>query len=369
MEVTVLAARDIVVAYGHRRVLDGVSLEAADGEVVALLGPSGSGKSTLLRVIAGLVAPDAGSVMIDGRDVTDVPTHRRGVGVVFQDEQLFPHRDVAANVAFGLRMQGVERAARDERVGELLALVGLAGFESRRVTDLSGGEAKRVALARSLAPRPGVLLLDEPLTGLDRALHDRLATDLAHILRRSETTAVIVTHDHEEAATVADRLVRLGAPVVELDAADTHDLRRRVLRDGTPSQDVVLDNDEQPGTVHLGVRDAAGVVVATSSWSPVPWPGNPARSAVQLRMMATDPATRGTGNGRLLLEAGVARAFADGAEIVWANARDTALGFYRAAGFEVVGEGFVTEDTGLDHHQVVRQETPAAGSPSTSTRP
>ena len=184
-------------------------LHVAEGEIVALLGPSGSGKSTLLRVIAGIVRPDVGNVRLDGVDVTDVMTHRRGVGMVFQDEQLFPHRDVGGNVGFGLEMAGVDRAERRHRVDELLALVDLAGFAHRPVADLSGGEAKRVALARSLAPRPRVLLLDEPLTGLDAALHDRLAVDVAAILRRTGTTALWVTHDAREARTVADRVVHL----------------------------------------------------------------------------------------------------------------------------------------------------------------
>ncbi len=206
-----LEVRDLVVRFGERTVLDGVGLEVADAEVVAVLGPSGSGKSTLLRVIAGLLAPDAGSVLPDGADVTDLPAHRRGVGLVFQDEQLFPHLDVAANISFGLRMQGATRQSAAERVEELLTLVGLAGFHDRRVGSLSGGEAKRVALARSLAPRPKVLLLDEPLTGLDRELHDRLVTDLAEVLRATHTTAVLVTHDRDEAAAIAERTISLAS--------------------------------------------------------------------------------------------------------------------------------------------------------------
>jgi thiamine transport system ATP-binding protein len=205
----VLAADDVHVAFDGTPVLEGVSLHAAHREIVALLGPSGSGKSTLLRVIAGLLVPERGTVRVDGVDVTHIPTHLRRVGMVFQDEQLFPHRDVAANIGFGLRMAGVGRAERQRRVGELLELVGLAGFEHRRVTDLSGGEAKRVALARSLAPAPKVLLLDEPLTGLDRELHDRLLDEVAGILRATETTAVWVTHDRAEAGAVASRTVTL----------------------------------------------------------------------------------------------------------------------------------------------------------------
>lgn len=202
---------DVTMSFDGITVLDHISATVGDGEVVALLGPSGSGKSTLLRIVAGLESPDHGTVRISGRDVTAVPTHRRDVGLVFQDEQLFPHRDVAGNVGFGLEMAGVPGDERRGRVDELLELVGLAGFGGRRVTDLSGGEAKRVALARALAPRPAVLLLDEPLTGLDRDLHDRLAREVAGILRSTGTTAVWVTHDRAEADSVADRVIELPA--------------------------------------------------------------------------------------------------------------------------------------------------------------
>jgi thiamine transport system ATP-binding protein len=205
-----LEVRDISVRFAQRVVLDGVSLAVGDGEVVALLGPSGSGKSTLLRVIAGLVVPDAGQVLIDGADVTEVPTHRRHVGMVFQDDQLFPHLTVAGNVGFGLRMQGADRATTRRRVDEMLAVVGLDHLADRAVGRLSGGEAKRVALARSLAPDPRVLLLDEPLTGLDRELHDQLQDDLAGLLRSGGVTALLVTHDPDEAAAVAHRVVWLA---------------------------------------------------------------------------------------------------------------------------------------------------------------
>ncbi len=369
-----LDVRDVSVTFDVTPVLDGVSLRVDDGEVVGLLGPSGSGKSTLLRVVAGLLAPDAGAVFVDGRDVTAVPTHRRGVGMVFQDEQLFPHRDVAANVGFGLRMQGVAPAVRTARVEELLTLVGLPGFGRRAVTDLSGGEAKRVALARSLAPSPRVLLLDEPLTGLDRELHDRLVMELAAILRRAGTTTLLVTHDREEATTIADRVVtlprtpfcpsgparsgrseRTEREIVELAAGETHALRAAVLRNDTPSIDVVLSGDDDPGTLHLGIRDDTGQVVAVSTWQPAPAPhGVDGATAVQLRMMATAAAVRGTGTGAQLLEAGVARAFAAGADVVWANARDSALGFYTGHGFSVVGDGFVTAATALPHHVIAR---------------
>jgi thiamine transport system ATP-binding protein len=208
--VRVLAVDDVTVRFGGRVVLDAVDLDVAAGEIVALLGPSGSGKSTLLRVIAGIVPADSGRVVLDGVDITHTPTHRRSVGMVFQDEQLFPHLDVAGNIGFGLRMAGVDKRGRAERVDSLLAIVGLAGFGSRRVDALSGGERKRVALARSLAPQPKLLLLDEPLTGLDRELHDRLAVEVRTILESQGTTAVWVTHDADEAARVTSRTVAIA---------------------------------------------------------------------------------------------------------------------------------------------------------------
>jgi thiamine transport system ATP-binding protein len=207
-----LELRDITVRFGTRTVVDRLSTCVGHGEVIGLLGPSGSGKSTVLRVIAGLLQPDAGEIFVAGRDVTTLPAHRRNVGLVFQDDQLFPHLDVAANVGFGLRMHGLGRRRIEARVAEVLELVGLGGFGARQVGRLSGGEAKRVALARSLAPEPAVLLLDEPLTGLDRELHDRLVTDLTALLHDAGTTAVLVTHDHDEAAAIADRVVQMGPP-------------------------------------------------------------------------------------------------------------------------------------------------------------
>ncbi|MFD1150448.1 ABC transporter ATP-binding protein [Saccharothrix hoggarensis] len=200
----------VSVRYGAVTAVSGVDLRIADGEVVALLGPSGCGKSTLLRAVAGL-EPCDGVVSWDGVDLAGTPVHRRGFGLVFQDGQLFPHRDVAGNVAFGLRMRRVEREAREKRVAELLELVGLAGYGRRRVTELSGGEQQRVALARALAPRPKLLLLDEPLSALDRALREQLAVDLARLLRETGATALVVTHDHDEAFTLADRVAVMRA--------------------------------------------------------------------------------------------------------------------------------------------------------------
>ncbi|WP_250446673.1 ABC transporter ATP-binding protein [Actinotalea sp. C106] len=206
-----LAVRDLVVHYRDddgttATAVDGLSLDVEPGEVLGLLGPSGSGKSSLLRAVAGLEPASSGSITWDGADLAGVPVHRRGFGLMFQDGQLFPHRDVAANVAFGLEMAGEPRARRRERVTELLELVGLGGFADRAVSTLSGGERQRVALARSLAPRPRLLLLDEPLSALDRALRERLATEVREALTTTGTTAVFVTHDHDEAFAVADRI-------------------------------------------------------------------------------------------------------------------------------------------------------------------
>jgi thiamine transport system ATP-binding protein len=205
-----LDLRRISVSFDGRPVLRDLDLVVPRGSTTAVVGPSGSGKSTLLRVIAGLTTPDAGAVIIDGVDVTRLPPHRRHVGLVFQDNQLFPHLDVWHNVAFGLRMSRTNRAETSRRVAELLALVGLSERAHSDVTVLSGGEAKRVALARALAPRPDVILFDEPLTGLDRELHDHLLVELGRILDEDSTTAVLVTHDRAEADTLASAVVELG---------------------------------------------------------------------------------------------------------------------------------------------------------------
>lgn len=202
-----LTIEQATVRFGERAALDSVDLEVADHEIVCVLGPSGSGKSTLLRAVSGLQALDDGRVLLGGADQTGVPVHRRGVGLMFQDHQLFPQRDVGGNVAFGLRMHGVERAERDERVRELLELVGLPGAFGRAVASLSGGEQQRVALARALAPRPRLLMLDEPLGQLDRGLRERLVVELRGLFGRLGTTVLAVTHDQGEAFALADRVV------------------------------------------------------------------------------------------------------------------------------------------------------------------
>jgi thiamine transport system ATP-binding protein len=216
-----LRAEDVSVRFDGAAALDGASLEVGRGEVVTVLGPSGSGKTTLLRVVAGLQAPDSGRVLLDGVDLSTTPPHRRGIGLVFQDHALFPHRDVAANVAFGLRMRGEPDARVSSRTAELLDLVGLGGFERRSVGSLSGGEQQRVALARALAPEPRVLLLDEPLGSLDRRLRDRLLDDLERLFDELGLTAVYVTHDQTEAFTLGDRVAVMRAgQVVQIATPD-----------------------------------------------------------------------------------------------------------------------------------------------------
>ena len=208
-----LSVEDLVVAFDGTPAVDGVSLTVAPGEIVCVLGASGSGKSTLLRAIAGLERPTSGSVRWAGQDVTSVAAHERGFGLVFQDFALFPHRDVAGNVGFGVAGDVV-------RVADALSMVGLDGYDRRAVSTLSGGEAQRVALARALAPRPEVLLLDEPLGSLDRPLRERLTTELRRLLHELDVAAIHVTHDQQEALAIADRVVILRAG--------------RIVQDGTP---------------------------------------------------------------------------------------------------------------------------------------
>lgn len=212
---------EITKDYEGKPLLKGVSLQVKEGETVCLLGPSGSGKSTLLRIIAGLEQQKTGQVRWNGEDISQVAVHKRRFGLMFQDYALFPHRSVAENVGFGLRMQGVEKVEMDARVQEALAQVDLVDFADRRVTELSGGEQQRVALARALAPRPRLLMLDEPLGALDRALRTDLLKALRRILHTYRIPAVYVTHDQEEAFSISDRVVLLHeGRVVQAGAPD-----------------------------------------------------------------------------------------------------------------------------------------------------
>ncbi len=236
--------------YEGAPLLCGVSLTLARGEVACLLGASGSGKSTLLRIIAGLESAEAGQVLWEGNDLAAVAPHARGFGLMFQEYALFPHRNVIENVAFGLRMQNLPRTEVEHRAREALARVNLSAFADRRVTDLSGGEQQRVALARALAPRPRLLMLDEPLGSLDRGLRDQLLADVRHILAADRTPALYVTHDQEEALAIADRLLLI------------HD--GQIRRSGTPSQ-VYTDPRESWVAQFLGLGTLVPARVSRAS--------------------------------------------------------------------------------------------------------
>ncbi|MEV5605143.1 ABC transporter ATP-binding protein [Streptomyces sp. NPDC052299] len=270
-----LTLESATVRFGDRAALDGVDLEVADHETVCVLGPSGSGKSTLLRLVAGLQEPDGGRVLLDGTDQDGIPVHRRGLGLMFQDHQLFPHRDVGANVAFGLRMHGVGRGEQDRRVAELLDLVGLPGAERRAVAALSGGEQQRVALARALAPSPRLLMLDEPLGQLDRSLRERLVVELRALFGRLGTTVLAVTHDQGEAFALADRVVVMR--------------EGRVAQVGTP-----LQVWQRPASAFvarfLGFDNVVEATVegeaADTDWGEVPVPAGSPQGACDLLVRA-----------------------------------------------------------------------------------
>ncbi len=236
-------------------VLQDVSFAVAEGEIVCFLGPSGCGKTTLLRIVAGLEVPDTGRIVFEGQDLAGVPVHRRNFGLMFQDFILFPHKNVEENVAFGLRMQGWPAARAAARVREMLQLVELSGYERRRVNELSGGEQQRVALARSLAPGPRLLMLDEPLGSLDRVLREQLMNELRAILKRVGVTALYVTHDQEEAFAIADRICIMQARLEQGEGG-------RIVQEGSP-QEVYCRPASAYVARFLGFRNLlAGTVVS-----------------------------------------------------------------------------------------------------------
>jgi ABC-type Fe3+/spermidine/putrescine transport system ATPase subunit len=213
-----LQVNQISKSYTAPPALTDVSLALDEGQILCLLGPSGCGKTTLLRLIAGLETPDSGTVLFEGREINNVPPHQRGFGLMFQEFALFPHKNVGQNVAFGLQ-HWPRLEERQARVEEMLALVGLTGFSGRDVNSLSGGERQRVALARSLAPGPRLLMLDEPLGALDRALRERLMLEIRQILKGLGLTAIYVTHDQTEAFAVADRVAVMNRGQIEQDGS------------------------------------------------------------------------------------------------------------------------------------------------------
>ena len=227
-----LSLNNLSKTFGATRAVERVSLAVEAGEFFGLLGPSGCGKTTTLRLVAGLEEADGGTIEFDGRDVTRVPAERRGFGMVFQNYALFPHLNVAENVAFGLRVRGMSKADAARKVSAALELVQLAGYERRRIEELSGGQQQRVAIARAVAIEPKLLLFDEPLSNLDAALRGRTRTELRELVRRLKLTALYVTHDQEEAFAVCDRICVMGAG--------------RVLQTGTPRELY-----ERPATVEV----------------------------------------------------------------------------------------------------------------------
>src|SRR5689334_18360931 len=217
-----IALTSISKIYGAVRAVDGISLSVSAGEFVTILGPSGSGKSTMLGLIAGLLQPTSGSIVIDGRDVTDVPAGARNVGLVFQSYALFPNMTVFDNIAFPLEVRGLSRAQVREKVAAAVRLVRLTGLESRKPHELSGGQQQRVALARAIVFEPAILLLDEPLAALDRKLREDVRLELKRLQRSLNLTTLLVTHDQDEALSLSDRVVVLD--------------RGRVQQVGTPSE-------------------------------------------------------------------------------------------------------------------------------------
>jgi ABC-type Fe3+/spermidine/putrescine transport system ATPase subunit len=211
----ILKTENVSNNYGGKALLQNINLEISKGEIVCLLGPSGSGKTTLLRIIAGLETNYEGSIKFGNRDIDHLQPHKRGFGMMFQEYALFPHKNVEENIGFGLEMQKKSAAHIKHRVTEMVDLVGLSGFEKRVIDELSGGERQRVALARSLAPNPELILLDEPLGSLDRSLRERLTIEIRNILKKLNVTAIVVTHDQKEAFNIADKVAVLHSGVIE----------------------------------------------------------------------------------------------------------------------------------------------------------
>jgi spermidine/putrescine transport system ATP-binding protein len=290
-----LEVRDIYKDYDQKPLLRGVSFSVNERETVCLLGPSGSGKSTLLKIIAGLEKPKSGQVLWDGNDLADVPVHKRQFGLMFQDFALFPHRSVVENVAFGLQMQNLPKAEVETRSRAALEQVEMLSFAQRKVTDLSGGEQQRVALARTLAPQPRLIMLDEPLGALDRSLREQLTRDLRRQLTESGIPAIYVTHDQEEAFAIADRLVLLH--------------EGQVAESGTP-QEVYqqpastwvarflgltnLLEGEVISTNPLKLQTPLGVLPASSPLGKIPTPGEKATLLLSPIMAELEPSREQT---------------------------------------------------------------------------
>ncbi|WP_062948292.1 ABC transporter ATP-binding protein [Brachybacterium sp. sponge] len=244
--------------------VDDLTLTVGDGEFFTLLGPSGCGKSTTLRMIAGFINPTSGRIRFGERDVTNLPPHRRDTGMVFQNYALFPHMDVAGNVAYGLSMRGVAKSEKRSRIDEALAMVGLTGYADRRIDQLSGGQQQRVALARALVIQPSVLLLDEPLSNLDAKLREETRAQIRQIQQRARTTSVYVTHDQSEAMAMSDRIAVMNAGVLHQVGAPREIYRRPAtsfVARFIGRSNVLSGTVEEAGTERLSVRLDGGEVL------------------------------------------------------------------------------------------------------------
>jgi len=275
--------RGVTKRFGAFTAVDQVSLEIQPGEFLTLLGPSGCGKTTLLRMIAGFEAPDEGAVWLDGVDVTHRPPYRRNVNQVFQSYALFPHMTVRENVMFGLKMQRMPDAAARQRAAEAIALVSLQGFEERKPHQLSGGQRQRVALARALAPRPSVLLLDEPLSALDAKLRHAMQLELKRLQRQLGVTFVFVTHDQEEALVMSDRIAIVNEGRIE-QLGDAQDIYHR------PATAFVADFVGQTNLLEADLIGRAGTVARLRlegglelALPDVPWLGDARKLLVSIR--------------------------------------------------------------------------------------